>query len=1286
MKARRLISRALVWSCLLVGLLALVGSSAQAAVTHDYLSQITEVPSAGPHGETVPLPGPLTGVEAMAFDSGELYVSTRESTLDKFSVSGAFVSQFAQAPGLSYLYQGLAIGHSTGETEVYTAGDAYPAGSPEGAIAVFNQTGELQNVWEGADTPEGKFDCFECDGEGGVAVDNSSDLGDWASGDVYVAAPEEGVIDVFKPGVKGKEEYAGIQLTGISPSEPFEANNGLIVTVSAFNGEVLVADGYSVDIFKPGALLGQYEFIGNLVSPDGPYTEPPSLAVDGSDGDIYVAKGIPNTVEEFDAEGVHIGRLSGEGTPAGNFTDASSVAVDPSTHHVYIGDAEKGIYVFSGNMVIPDVTTGVASGLEPKGATLNGTVDLDEAGTATCRFNWGTSPALGNILPCTEPVVEGKGPGPVQVQASLSGLLQPDTTYYYRLEASNGNGTNPGESFQDQTFTTPGVGLHGDSVSAVRAESATFDAKIDPNNANVTYFFQYGTSTEYGSEAPSAPGAALGNGSGDIEVSQHVQGLQAATVYHYRPVAISELRPGSFETFYGPDQTFVTQVFNGSSQLPDERSWEMVSPPQKEGAELGHIVDEGTIEASADGSAFTDWAAAPTEAEPEGSDNFLDVFFGRGSDGWVSKVITPSHTRHTNAVINNGLEYRFFSEDLSKGALQPFGSFTPLSPEATGSTPYLRTDYVGEEPGKPCTSACYVPLATTSNLPAGTVFGYEVDGKCKVHFCGPEILAGTPSLNHVILNLTNGSGNLYEWGNSRLTLIGDGGLASAQAARHTISTDGSRVVFNGSSEGLTGLLLRDTVHGQTTKLDLPQTGGEDVGVNGPLFMTASSDDSRIFFLDAERLTQDSTATSGEPDLYEYDLNAPLGNRLTDLTVDPGGHANVSFVLGASEDGSYVYFAAAGALADGASPGGCGEGSQLCNLYVRHDGRTAFIAALPYEDRADWDGDSSVSDLVTNHVSPDGVWLAFMSSRNLAGYDTDDALSGHPDEEVYLYDAETARLLCASCDPTGARPIGLEAHSDENGLVADTIRAFDSTVWIASSVPAWSPNGEQPSPTPYQRYLSDDGRLFFDSDDALVPGDVNGTQDVYEYEPAGMGDCKESSLTFSQRSGGCVALISSGTSSRESAFLEASKDGSDVFFLTEAKLLPQDFDNAFDIYDAHECSAEVPCIASPPITPPPCETGDSCKASPAPQPGVFGAPPSATFNGAGNVGQSPSLASTSSRSLTRAQKLARALKVCRTRDRGRQRLSLVCERQARKSYAKKKAVKRSSKKSTRKSGH
>src|SRR4029077_7319627 len=94
-----------------------------------------------------------------------------------------------------------------------------------------------------------------------------------------------------------------------------------------------------------------------------------------------------------------------------------------------------------------------------------------------------------------------------------------------------------------------------------------------------------------------------------------------------------------------------------------------------------------------------------------------------------------------------------------------------------------------------------------------------------------------------------------------------------------------------------------------------------------------------------------------------------------------------------------------------------------------------------------------------------------------------------------------------------------------------------------------------------RYLSNSGRLFFNAYDALVPRDANGTWDVYQYEPAGVGGCTESSPTYGPASGGCVGLISSGNSPQESVFLDASANGNDVFLLSSAQLPPNPTDTA-----------------------------------------------------------------------------------------------------------------------------
>jgi len=149
------------------------------------------------------------------------------------------------------------------------------------------------------------------------------------------------------------------------------------------------------------------------------------------------------------------------------------------------------------------------------------------------------------------------------------------------------------------------------------------------------------------------------------------------------------------------------------------------------------------------------------------------------------------------------------------------------------------------------------------------------------------------------------------------------------------------------------------------------------------------------------------------------------------------------------------------------------------------------------------------------------------------------------------------------------------------------------------------------------------------------------------------------------------LLSSGTSAAESAFMDASESGDDVFFVTAAKLVAEDYDNAYDMYDAHVCTSAAPC-RSEPVSPPECTSGDSCKAAPSPQPPIFGATPSATFSGIGNISPSLPVPGVSHRSLTRAQKLAGALKACRKKL-GRKKRT-VCERQAKSNYGAKRSDK------------
>jgi hypothetical protein len=494
----------------------------------------------------------------------------------------------------------------------------------------------------------------------------------------------------------------------------------------------------------------------------------------------------------------------------------------------------------------------------------------------------------------------------------------------------------------------------------------------------------------------------------------------------------------------------------------------------------------------------------------------------------------------------------------------------------------------------------------------------------------------------------------------------------------------------------------------TVQVDVPEAGcaGCGGGATEPEFQVATPGGSMVFFTDTQKLTADGEeygARGQLGDLYVCELHGDACT-LRDLTPSGGVHDSVlgAGCEGGSGGGCYVYFMARGALAAGAPGDTCGtdEGvaplgdlvKQSCNLYVRHyNGREwepiKLVAALSGADVRDW-ANSKLGEQ-TARVSPNGRWLAFMSQRSLTGYDNRDAVSGEPDQEVYLYDGETGRLSCASCDPTGARPLGVRFATVASGGIESNMpleggRTFKSETWIAANVPGWTEYGREQSV--YQsRYLSDSGRLFFDSRDGLVPKDVDGTGDVYEYEPEGVGDCGpgagdgavvfKAGGSFAGEDGGgvegagCVGLISSGDGSEEAAFLDASETGGDVFFLSTSQLSPLDVEGGRTLYDAQECTVGVPCAVAPPSPSPPCVTEASCKAAPSPQPEIFGSPASATFSGPGDLVSSPVPVSEAKKvkgvAQVRRERLARALRVC-ARERARRRRA-ACERQARGRY-------------------
>lgn len=1432
---------AVVVTWMVAGVLSLgVAGVASAAVIHKLLPGPTEaisreVKTCNPGPGTVTGPLGTFGKDMMTVDEGDLWFGDTGqggtglgggARMDELNAeTGACTQQLKYPDGeeVEFYVGGVAVGHSTGSREVYAGLSEYVAGGKrvKNVVTVFGSSGLLEGVWAGANTPEGVFR----EAVTGVAVDEDhTSMEDWASGDVLVGSEgsvaHSGVVDVLKPVAGGAEPSSGDvrTLEGTCPTVGTVCSGAQVIpfgsvdriAVDQQNGELfVVASEFGkpgtefVDMFLPVGIVGEYEYLGRLGAPGGGVSFPgvESIAVDGGapdGGDIYLIS--ENVVEELSvASGKLLGRITG--TSEGPFAKALAVAVDPVSHHVYVGDAHSekqgegpsAIDVFGEDLVVPDVAVTGTSEVGAFTAVLHGSVNPDGAGEAGCEFEYGTSLAYGQRSACTKRVPNGSGAVPVQSK-ELEGL-EPGTTYYYRLAANNANGANQGECPEDcGQFTTRGPRVVSTSVAGVTATSATLHAAIDPNGVATSYFFEYGREGGgFESPVPAYPGSALGaGGEAMLAPGVPVSDLAPEAVYRYRVVAVSEVEvtPGRVETheFDGPEESFTTQGA-GHFTLPDDRQWQLVSPPDKHGALLESINEStsngSVIQAAVSGDAITYVASAPTEAAPVGNSNLVQVLSTRGSDGWSSRDLTLPHLEATDGSVGPGNEYRFFSEDLSRAIVQPFGAFDPaVSEEASESAPLLHSDFSSGNVTESCTSRCYRPLVTgcpsaeeeakghvcpvpvraAANVPAGTRFG-EFGGRsgpvqepgetCPPELmCGPQFKGAAPDAEHVVLDSSvaltetaipdelNGGESLYEWSaeSRRLELVSvlpeEGGeperpavsaeLGGPSIVRDAISSDGSRVFFTTNGNG--GLYMRDTSLHRTVRLDLPEAGCdtcEDSANAQAQFQFATSGGSQVLFTDTQRLTANATRENegGDGDLYECAIVVLAGVprcELSDLTPKgaSGEAAGVQGkVIGASEDGSWLYFVANGVFAPGAVRGDCNNGlspTNECNLYVRHEGQTRLVAVLSQMESVDWGtpgAGSAALDEMLARVSPNGEWLAFMSERDLTGYDSEDVSSARTgetlDEEVYLYDARTGSLACASCIPTGARPIGEESvryepeEATNMPLLGSPWHDYEEdgrrrSPSLAADVPGWteyrlSASLHQP------RYLSDSGRLFFDARDGLVPDDVNGSQpggagwDVYEYEPEGVGEAvpcspaaQSGSVVFKpahaftngdgvagEEQAGCVGLISSGESSAESAFLDASETGGDVFFLTAARLVPgEDYDSNYDVYDAHECTGASPCLPEPAAQPPVCATADECRAAPAPQPEVFGAPASATFSGLGDSVSStaappPSTVKPAPKPLTKAQRLKAALQACR-KDRKKP-VRTRCEASARRRY-------------------
>lgn len=605
-----------------------------------------------------------------------------------------------------------------------------------------------------------------------------------------------------------------------------------------------------------------------------------------------------------------------------------------------------------------------------------------------------------------------------------------------------------------------------------------------------------------------------------------------------------------------------------ASTLPDCRAYEQVSPTHKNLAEADG--GTGVVVSSPSGESVTYESHFPFPGASAGEQG--TYLSSRGEDGWSTQDLAP-FSNEVRPVAGVGQ----VTDDLAD-VLVFVGESLNVVGGLSNAYFYLRSSATGEE-----------RLLAESRLPPKIVG--TASGDSRVLF---EIEALLDE-NGEETELTPHVFNLYEWDEGRVSLIeadanaGDGSASHGFYVQNAISPDGSRVFFT-SAEG------QPSSGPDVGQIYVRENLGERVKVSAgehAQWLAASAtgrlpNTQYVFYVE-------------DGGLYRAEVGD--GSPKPESLVAAG--EGVQGILGISEDGAYAYFVATGILAGNENGNKEKAAGGASNLYMWHEGdpELTFIAQLNrFFDFTAWTaqiesgGGGDANGERSSRVTPAGTTLLFSSVQQLAGYDNEGC--GGKCQELYLYDAPTTadpvgKLACVSCNPTDARPtVGSE-------LLASVVPAGTSALSL----------------TALTRNLSDNGdRVFFETAEGLLPQDKNGLLNVYEWEREGDGSCVGGS---GNKSGGCLYLISTGTSTGISYFGDASAEGEDVFFFTSQSLVSQDQDFNADIYDARvdggisaqNAPAPVPCV------------GEVCHGVPAAAP-TFGAPSSATFAGSGNLAQPP----------------------------------------------------------------
>ena len=427
-----------------------------------------------------------------------------------------------------------------------TAAGTFAAGSGPfySGVAVNPQTQGFYAAQAALHTPFGTFgtpkmDLFSSSGIAGTpfALSDGGTLPQIATdsaGDVYYPDANTGTVQVFNSAGALQETIGCSGCPGGSFGKPVS------VALNS-DDDLYVADLNPDRVVKLTSSGGPYSFASVLQSGRGAA----AVGIDPSGDEVFVGD-MPS------GRDYHIVAYTSSGTQfddfgAGMFTDptpefgailAAQIAVDATTHKLYVGDLGK-FYIFDKVTITPPTATiESATPVGQLAATLRATVNARGHATLDCEFEY-TDDAdfqvhgFGNAdsAPCSQ-APDGSSNTPVS--SKISGL-SPLTMYHYQVAVTSNAGsvTSSGNTFETlpvlpSTVTT-------DPATAIAETDAKLNGKVNPHGGSSSNcHFEYGTSVAYGTSISCL--ALPEPVSTDVAETRKVLKLTPGTTYHYKLV------------------------------------------------------------------------------------------------------------------------------------------------------------------------------------------------------------------------------------------------------------------------------------------------------------------------------------------------------------------------------------------------------------------------------------------------------------------------------------------------------------------------------------------------------------------------------------------------------------------------------------------------------------------------------------------------------------------------------------------------------------------------------